>query len=124
PLPRRRRDREGPAALRRQDGDRGHGGARHVIRVALRALWGRKLRTMLTGLAIVLGVATVSGTYVLTDSISGAFDQIFSSIYRNTDAVVTGKSAVSKNSNTNLPPFKESLLAKVREQSNVAAAIG
>jgi len=95
-----------------------------VIKVALRALWGRKLRTALTGLAIVLGVATVSGTYVLTDSISHAFDQIFSSIYRNTDAVVTGKSAVSKNSTTNLPPFDESLLAKVRQQSAVAAAIG
>jgi len=64
-----------------------------VTRVALRALWGRKLRTFLTGFAIVLGVATISGTYVLTDSISSAFDTIFSSIYRNTDAVITGKSA-------------------------------
>jgi putative ABC transport system permease protein len=95
-----------------------------VIKISLRALWGRKLRTVLTALAIVLGVATVSGTYVLTDSISGAFDQIFSSIYNNTDAVVTGKSAVSKNSTTNLPSFDESLLDKVREQSTVAAAIG
>jgi putative ABC transport system permease protein len=95
-----------------------------VIRVALRALWGRKLRTVLTALAIVLGVATVSGTYVLTDSISHAFDQIFSSIYRNTDAVITGRSAVSKNSTTNLPPFDEKLLAKVRALSDVGAAIG
>jgi putative ABC transport system permease protein len=95
-----------------------------VTRVALRALWGRKLRTFLTGFAIVLGVATISGTYVLTDSISSAFDTIFSSIYRNTDAVITGKSAVSKNSTTNLPPFDESLLATVRKQSTVAAAIG
>jgi putative ABC transport system permease protein len=95
-----------------------------VIKVSLRALWGRKLRTLLTGFAIVLGVATVSGTYVLTDSISHAFDTIFSSIYRNTDAVITGRSAVSKNSTTNLPPFDESLLATVRKQSTVAAAIG
>jgi putative ABC transport system permease protein len=95
-----------------------------VIKVALRNLWGRKLRTLLTGFAIVLGVATISGTFVLTDSISHAFDTIFSSIYRNTDAVITGKSAVSKNSTTNLPPFDESLLATVRKQSTVAAAIG
>ena len=95
-----------------------------MTRLALRALWSRKLRTVLTGLAIVLGVATISGTYVLTDSISGAFDAIFTSIYRNTDAVITGKSAVSKNSTTNLPPFEESLLQKVRQQSTVAAAIG
>jgi putative ABC transport system permease protein len=95
-----------------------------MIKVALRNVWGRKLRTALTALAIILGVATVSGTFVLTDSISHAFDTIFSSIYRNTDAVITGKSAVSKNSTTNLPPFDESLLATVRKQSKVAAAIG
>ncbi len=95
-----------------------------MIRVGLRALWGRKLRTLLTGFAIVLGVATISGTYILTDSISHAFDAIFSSIYRNTDAVVTGKSAVSKNSTTNLPPFNESLLQQVRDLPTVAAAIG
>jgi putative ABC transport system permease protein len=96
-----------------------------VTKVALRALWGRKLRTLLTGFAIVLGVATISGTYILTDSISHAFDAIFSSIYRNTDAVITGKSAVSRNSTTNLPPFSESLLDKVREQHDVVgSAIG
>ena len=33
----------------------------------------RKLRTALTAIAIVLGVAMVCGTYVLTDSISQAF---------------------------------------------------
>jgi putative ABC transport system permease protein len=95
-----------------------------VIKLALRALWGRKLRTVLTALAIVLGVATVSGTYVLTDSISSAFDTIFSSIYRGTDAAITGKSAVSKNSTSNLPPFDESLLPRVRKLPGVRAAIG
>ena len=60
---------------------------------ALRGIAGRKLRTVLTAVAIVLGVAMVSGTFVLTDSISGAFDAIFTSTYRNTDAVVSGKSA-------------------------------
>jgi hypothetical protein len=33
-----------------------------VLRVALRGLWGRKLRAVLTAIAIVLGVAMVSGT--------------------------------------------------------------
>jgi putative ABC transport system permease protein len=95
-----------------------------VTSVALRALWGRKLRTTLTALAIVLGIATVSGTYVLTDSISHAFDSIFSSIYQGTDAAITGKSAISADATTNLPPFDESLLPKVRALPDVAAAIG
>jgi putative ABC transport system permease protein len=48
-----------------------------MIRFALKGLLGRKLRTALTALAIVLGVAMISGTYVLTDSIDSAFDTIF-----------------------------------------------
>jgi putative ABC transport system permease protein len=95
-----------------------------VIRFALRGLAGRKLRSALTALAIVLGVATVSGTYVLTDSISSAFDTIFSSVYQGTDASITGKSAIGQNQNTNLPPFDESLLGKVRSLPDVAAAVG
>ena len=95
-----------------------------MIRFALRGLAARKLRSVLTALAIVLGVATVSGTYVLTDSISSGFDKIFTSIYVGTDASITGKSAVSQDATTNLPPFDESLLPKVRALPAVAAATG
>jgi putative ABC transport system permease protein len=95
-----------------------------VRSVALRGLWGRKLRTILTAFAIVLGIATISGTFVLTDSITHAFDAIFTSIYRGTDASITGKSAVSVDATQNLPPFDESLLPKVRALPEVKAAIG
>jgi putative ABC transport system permease protein len=95
-----------------------------VRTIALRGLWGRKLRTFLTAFAIVLGIATVSGTFVLTDSIRHAFDTIFSSIYQGTDASITGKSAVSLDATQNLPPFDESLLGKVRGLPDVQAAIG
>ena len=64
-----------------------------MIRVALRGLAGRKLRTVLTAIAIVLGVAMMSGAYVLTDTIDKAFDAIFVESYAGTDAVVTGKDA-------------------------------
>jgi putative ABC transport system permease protein len=98
-----------------------------MIRVALRGLLGRKLRAVLTAFAIVLGVATVSGTYVLTDSISDAFDNIFTGVYRGTDAVVTGKAAFDLGNNdggVQVPAFDESLLAKVRALPDVSAAIG
>jgi putative ABC transport system permease protein len=95
-----------------------------VRTIALRGLWGRKLRTILTGFAIVLGIATISGTFVLTDSITHAFNTIFSNIYNGTDASITGKSAVSENATTDLPPFNESLLAKVKALSTVQAALG
>jgi putative ABC transport system permease protein len=97
-----------------------------VIRFALRGLLGRKLRTSLTAIAIVLGVAMVSGTYVLTDSIDKAFDTIFTDIYRGTDATITPKSAfdVEDGSGSTEAPFDESLLPRVQALPDVAAAIG
>jgi putative ABC transport system permease protein len=95
-----------------------------VRSIALRGLWGRKLRTFLTAFAIVLGIATISGTFVLTDSITHAFDTIFSSIYVGTDASITGKSAVSADATQDLPPFDDSLLQKVKELPDVQAAVG
>jgi len=65
-----------------------------MIRVTLKGLAGRKLRALLTALAVVLGVAMVSGTYVLTDTIQKAFDGIFSESYEGTDAVINGKQLV------------------------------
>ena len=60
-----------------------------MSRVALKGLLFRRSRTILTALAIVLGVAMVSGTYVLTDTITRAFDGIFNASYERTSAVIT-----------------------------------
>ena len=97
-----------------------------MIRFAVKGLAGRKLRTALTAIAIVLGVAMVSGTYVLTDSISSAFDAIFSQQYTNTDAVITGKAAfdLGQSGTTTAPPFAESVLAEVKALPDVRAALG
>ncbi len=97
-----------------------------MIRVALRGMARRKLRTALTAIAIVLGVALITGTYVLTDSIKGAFGGIFTSVYRGTDATVTGKSAfeLSGNGTTTAPPFDQSLLPVIRSLPDVADAVG
>ena len=46
-----------------------------MIRLSLRDLWSRKLRTILTMLAIVLGVAMIAGTYVITDQIDNGLSQ-------------------------------------------------
>jgi putative ABC transport system permease protein len=92
-------------------------------RVALRGLLARKLRSTLTAIAIVLGVAMVSGTLVLTDTIDKAFDSIFSSSYEQTDAVVSGKKLVEW-SQTGKAQISEDVLAKVRALPEVDAAAG
>ncbi len=63
-------------------------------RVTLKGLVRRKLRAVLTAVAIVLGVAMISGTFVLTDTIQAAFSTVFNQAYKNSDAVITGKSAI------------------------------
>jgi len=98
-----------------------------VTRVALRGLLGRKLRAALTAFAIVLGVAMVSGTFVLTDTIKSAFTTVFTTVYQNTDAVITGKSAISSSNNGNAPgtpSLPASLLTQVRALPSVALASG
>jgi putative ABC transport system permease protein len=94
---------------------------------ALKGLLGRKLRTVLTAFAIILGVATVSGTYVLTDSIDKAFDNIFTGAREGSNVVITGKSAFDLNSDeTGItePTFDESLVERVRALPGVAQAEG
>jgi putative ABC transport system permease protein len=94
-----------------------------VKRVALKGLLGRKVRAVLTALAIVLGVAMVSGSFVLTDTISKAFTSIFSSAYDGTDAVVSGKKLVDYSSSGN-PTVSQATLDEIRKQPGVAAAAG
>jgi hypothetical protein len=50
---------------------------------------------VLTAFAIVLGVAMTSGTLVLTNAIDGAFKNIFTEQYQGTDAVISGKQAIT-----------------------------
>ncbi len=68
----------------------------------------------------------VSGTYVLTDTIKGAFDTIFVQSYKNADAVITGKVAFTNNEGNAVetPSFPESLLGRVRALPDVVYAAG
>ncbi|MDX6582003.1 MAG: putative transport system permease protein [Solirubrobacterales bacterium] len=91
--------------------------------IALRNLSERKLRTVLTSLAIVLGVMMVAGTYVLTDTIDRSFDRIFVQSNEGIDAVVTAKEAISTEDNTT-PSFSDSVLKRVEAVDGVAAAEG
>ena len=97
-----------------------------MIKFALKGLLGRKLRTALTALAIVLGVTMVSGTYVLTDSIDSAFDSIFTDVRAGSSVVITGKSAfdLAEGSGASAPAFDEAVLEDVREVAGVADAEG
>jgi putative ABC transport system permease protein len=98
-----------------------------VTKVAVAGLLGRKLRAALTAIAIILGVAMVSGTYILTDTIESAFSTVFTQANKNSDAVVSGKSAIGGNNNgpnSTTPSVPESLLTKIQALPSVAQASG
>ena len=59
-------------------------------KVTRKGLAAHKLRFVLTALAVMLGVAFMSGTFVLTATIQQTFDDLFANIYSGTDAVVRG----------------------------------
>jgi putative ABC transport system permease protein len=97
-----------------------------MIRVALRGMAGRKFRTVLTAIAIVLGVAMMSGAYVLTDTIDRAFNAIFVESYAGTDAVVSGKGAdiTFEGEQSQSPPIPDDVLDRVRAVDGVEVAAG
>ena len=94
-----------------------------MIKVALKGLAGRKVRALLTALAVVIGVSMVSGTFVLTDTMQKAFDGIFEESYEGTDAVINGKQLVdfSSGGRASVPA---DVLEQVRALPSVEAAAG
>jgi putative ABC transport system permease protein len=95
-----------------------------MTRVALRGLAARKLRALLTAFAVVIGVAMVAGTFMLTDTLQKSFNGLFSESSAQTDAVVRGKEVVKNSTSGSGATIPASLLAKVRALPEVAAASG
>src|SRR3954466_6903971 len=59
----------------------------------IKGLLAHKLRLALTALAVVLGVAFVAGTFVLTDTIGHTFDNLFTEANGQSDASGRSKGA-------------------------------
>jgi putative ABC transport system permease protein len=95
-----------------------------MISLVLRGLAQRKLRVLLTAIAIALGVALMAGTYILTDTINGAFAEVFSTSYHNKSVVVTPKETFGRRSGSQASPIDEAMIARVRAVPGVAAASG
>lgn len=92
-------------------------------KVALRGLRARPLRTILTAMSVVLGVAMIAGTYVLTDTINRAFSQVFAQANSGTDVVVVPRS-VDDDFYAEAAPLEERLVERVRAVGGVAVAAG
>src|SRR5437660_8006285 len=94
-----------------------------MLKITLNDLWARKRRMLGTFLAVFLGVAFLSGTLALGDTLSANFDTLFSSVTKGTDVVVRSATKVSAD-RPRAPrgPVDESLVDRVGSVEGVAAA--
>ena len=98
-----------------------------MFRATLKSLLARKLRLVLSGLAVILGVMFVSGALVLTDTLNRTFDSIFSSAYAATDVSVTAKPKVEVSEMEGeevAAPLAASVVETIRKQPGVRSATG
>jgi putative ABC transport system permease protein len=95
-----------------------------VLGIAFRGLLARKLRLVTTSLAVLLGVAFMSGTLVLTDTIGRTFDTLFADAIAGTDAAVRSASVITGDFVTQRARVSASVVDTVRGVPGVAAAEG
>ena len=94
-----------------------------MTRLALRGLAARKLRTSLTIVAVLLGVTMIAGTFVLTDTIQKAFDDIFSAQTKGADVIVSGRTQVETEF-SQPRPLDEKVLQDIKRLPDVAQVAG
>ncbi|WAP56773.1 ABC transporter permease [Streptomyces sp. S465] len=66
-----------------------------MFKATLKSVLSRKVRLLLSGLAVVLGVTFVAGAFVLQDTLNRSFDAQFAGAYDDIDLQVAAKARVS-----------------------------
>jgi putative ABC transport system permease protein len=98
-----------------------------MFRATLKSLLARKLRLLLSGLAVVLGVMAVSGALVLTDTLGRSFDALFQTVNQNLDVQVSGTQNVQGAERGGDPvttPIPAAVVSKIAAVPGVQSAIG
>src|SRR3954463_9305116 len=95
-----------------------------MLALSLRGFGARKVRVALTVIAVALGVALISGTYVLTDTINKSFDTIFQTAAKGTDVSITARDAVENTETGTKSTIPASFLRRVEQVPGVSKAVG
>jgi putative ABC transport system permease protein len=95
-----------------------------MLNATLKGLLAHKLRLAATALAIVLGVSFVSGTYVLTDTITATFDNLFKQVTEGVDVAVRSQETFGGQMGQTRDPVPESVLDQVKAVDGVRFAEG
>ncbi len=65
-----------------------------MLRLTVKSFLAHKVRFLLTAVAVILGVAFMSGTMVLSDTLKRTFDDLFANVFEGTDAFVRSTNVV------------------------------
>ncbi|HEU5084694.1 MAG TPA: FtsX-like permease family protein [Acidimicrobiales bacterium] len=96
-----------------------------MFRTTLRNLAAHKLRLLTTGFAVLLGVAFMSGTMILSATMDKTFDDMFVSAYEDTDGMVRSSAVMETPEGMEIRPrIDESLVDAVAAVDGVAVAQG
>ncbi|MFU8852370.1 ABC transporter permease [Micromonospora sp. SL1-18] len=98
-----------------------------MFRATLKSLLARKVRLLLSGLAVVLGVMFVSGAFVLTDTLGRSFDAVFADGFSEVDVNVAAKPKIAVKEAEGeqvAAPVPTSVLDRVKAVPGVAEAKG
>ena len=98
-----------------------------MFRATLKSLLARKVRLILSGLAVVLGVMFVSGAFVLTDTLGRSFDSVFADGFSEIDVNVAAKPKVELSEmegEQTAAPVPAALVERVKQVPGVASATG
>lgn len=96
-----------------------------MVRHTLRTLWSHKRRLISTCVAVILGVAFMAGTLVLSSTVNNVFDDLFSSLGKNVDAVVRGDVLFQSDfGGAQRDLLDDTIVEDVRKVSGVANAEG
>ncbi len=95
-----------------------------MLKVTLRGLMAHKVRLIATAVSVLLGVAFMSGTQVLTSSVSASFDKVFADVYASIDVVVRSSNEVDTPFGPERTRISEAVLPTVSGVAGVEAAEG
>jgi putative ABC transport system permease protein len=95
-----------------------------MFKTTFKGLTAHKLRMALTALAVVLGVGFIAGTYVLTDTMNSAFDDLFDDVTQGVDVYVRGSSEFEADFGGSRQPIDDDLLETVQGVDGVDVAAG
>src|SRR4051794_16719907 len=96
-----------------------------MIRVTFRSMAQRRLRTALTAMAIVLGVAMVTAAFTVSDTMRAGADSLTSAAYDGTDAVVSAKSTIKRDEiDKEHDLIPASTVDRIRAAPGVQTAVG